>query len=192
MQTTTPIADVLAAIPAGGDLALALDDAGTWRISPFSDGSYEVIGVDVRGFVLMTPELGAEHGIVTLGDAIQVARDMKTSREELVSKVAIAILNGAVLLAPKTSVGPVSIPSGAPAWGCWQVNDLCTGAHETGGMLSRVENDWSPWGAADMFVALAGNAHAARAYRVALEKARESAIAAPLVDVGNIAVTSPA
>lgn len=95
--------------------------------------------------------------------------------EPIIFQVALAILQGTALLAPRVSVGPILPAVGPVYWACIQDPHGVefTGHHlvpcldERGDRDHEYEDDRSPFGAARLFVALVGEKEAARVLRKA-------------------------
>ncbi len=169
LQARTPL-DALGALALGVTHPVA--DAAGWRLWRFGNGDV-LVAHDDGTDLLVTPGLVAEHRLGHVGAAIEAAEDAARSLSSLVGEVARVVLGGGVLLAPRISVGPIRPAVGDRYWGCFHDPG---GVELVGGHAVPCVNAWgerdeaiaddrSPFGAAHLFVAVAGRIAAGRALR---------------------------
>ena len=167
---TDTLLTALEAATLGEDHPVA--DAAGWRLWRFANGDVLVShegGIDL----LVTSALVIEHHLERVDEVLQAAEDAAKPLSARVGEVARVVLMGGVLLAPHISVGPIHPAVGARYWGCF---------HDPGGVElvghylvpciderderdDYAADDPSPFGAAHLFVAVAGPIGAGRALR---------------------------
>jgi hypothetical protein len=167
---TDTLLDACGALALGEEHPVA--DAAGWRVWRFGNGDVLVTHKDGRD-LLLTAALVAEHHLGCLGDALQAAEDTATPLSSLVGEVARVVLGGGVLLASHISVGPIRPAVGPRYWGCFHDPGgvelvghhlvPCLDAHDE--RDDYAAEDRSPFGAAHLFVAVAGPIGAGRALR---------------------------